>query len=70
MADVAAYTDSDPITARGTPMARPKIGSSIVDVIGRTPMVIITRHGISRNHAGRAILPQLVKYPMIFSFID
>lgn len=39
MADVAAYTDTDPITARGTPMARPKIGSSIVDVIGRTPMV-------------------------------
>jgi hypothetical protein len=39
MADVVAYTDSDPITARGTPMARPKIGDSIVDVIGRTPMV-------------------------------
>ena len=39
MVDVAPYTDSDPITARGTPMARPKIGDSIVDVIGRTPMV-------------------------------
>jgi hypothetical protein len=39
MVDVVAYTDSDPITARGTPMARPKIGDSIVDVIGRTPMV-------------------------------
>lgn len=39
MADVVAYTDDDPITARGTPMARPKIGDSIVDVIGRTPMV-------------------------------
>ena len=39
MVDVAPYTDADPITARGTPMARPKIGDSIVDVIGRTPMV-------------------------------
>lgn len=39
MVDVVAYTDNDPITARGTPMARPKIGDSIVDVIGRTPMV-------------------------------
>lgn len=58
MADVAAYTDSDPITARGTPMARPKIGSSIVDVIGRTPMVIITRHGICHYHADKAILSQ------------
>ena len=41
MVDVAPYTDSDPITARGTPMARPKIGNSIVDVIGGTPMVCI-----------------------------
>ena len=39
MVDVAPYNDSDPITARGTPMARPKIGDSIVDVIGHTPMV-------------------------------
>jgi hypothetical protein len=37
--NVIPYIDSDPITARGTPMARPKIGDSIVDVIGGTPMV-------------------------------
>lgn len=37
--NVVPYIDSDPITARGTPMARPKIGESIVDVIGGTPMV-------------------------------
>ena len=44
MVDVEPYTDSDPVTARGTPMARPKIGDSIVDVIGRTPMVTSHRY--------------------------
>lgn len=38
-----AYTDSDPIMGSGTPMAKPKIGQTIVDVIGGTPMVCLTR---------------------------
>ena len=33
-------TSGDPLLGRGTPFARPKIGNSIVDVIGGTPMVI------------------------------
>ncbi len=36
---VTAYTDTDKVFARGTPMERPKIGNSILDVIGATPMV-------------------------------
>lgn len=44
--NVIPYLDSDPITARGTPMARPKIGDSIVDVIGGTPMIKLGRLGV------------------------
>jgi hypothetical protein len=36
---MSGYIDNNPIIAEGTPMAIPKIGNSIVDVIGRTPMV-------------------------------
>ena len=38
---ISGLTDSsgDPLLGRGTPFARPKIGNSIVDVIGGTPMV-------------------------------
>ena len=70
MADVAAYTDTDPITARGTPMARPKIGSSIVDVIGRTPMVTTMTDENRRHHSGEAISSQIVKYFIISPFVD
>ena len=38
-----AYTDTDPMMGRGTPMERPKIGNSIVDVIGGTPMIKLNR---------------------------
>ena len=38
-----AYTDTDPMISRGTPMERPKIGNSIVDVIGGTPMIKLNR---------------------------
>ena len=46
----AAYTDSDPLIARGTPMERPKIGNSIVDVIGGTP-IVRTYYPHFRSHA-------------------
>lgn len=37
------FTDSNPMIAPGTPMARPKIGNSIVDVIGGTPMIRLNK---------------------------
>ena len=38
-----AFLDNEPIMGKGTPMARPKIGNSIVDVIGSTPMIRLNK---------------------------
>jgi len=40
---MAAFLDNEPIMGKGTPMARPKIGNSIVDVIGSTPMIRLNK---------------------------
>ena len=43
------------VIAAGTPFEAPKIGSSIVDVIGRTPMIKLNRlgSGASRQAVSR-----------------
>jgi hypothetical protein len=34
--------DGENVYAKGTPMERPKIGNTILDTIGATPMVLLT----------------------------
>jgi hypothetical protein len=41
LAAAISMGSSDDLIAAGTPFARPKIGDSIVDLIGGTPMVLI-----------------------------
>ncbi|KAJ1412433.1 hypothetical protein B484DRAFT_402303, partial [Ochromonadaceae sp. CCMP2298] len=43
VAPVSATLDTNPNIAQGTPFQRAKIGESIVDAIGGTPMVKLNR---------------------------
>ena len=51
----AGFTDSESHIAKGTPMAKPKIGNNIVDVIGGTPMIKLGK----LNTSGANILLKL-----------
>ena len=52
----AAFTDNEPIVAKGTPLARPKIGNSIVDVIGGTPIIRLNQIAKSGNAVANVLL--------------
>jgi cysteine synthase A len=52
---MAGFTDGESVVAKGTPMEMPKIGNSIVDVIGGTPMVRLNK----LNTGGANILLKL-----------
>jgi cysteine synthase A len=52
---MAGYTDAEPMMGKGTPMERPKIGNSIVDTIGGTPMIRLNK----LNTGGANILLKL-----------
>ena len=44
--NVKPYLDNENVYAKGTPMERPKIANSVLDVIGATPMVTILKFSI------------------------
>eukprot|EP01035_Chromulina_nebulosa_P018210 gene18210-23875_t len=43
MSSPVPVTDTNPFSAPGTPLSRPKIGNSIVDVIGGTPLIRLNK---------------------------
>lgn len=55
MSLAGGFTDGETHIAKGTPMSRPKIGNSIVDVIGGTPMIKLNK----LNTSGANILLKL-----------
>jgi cysteine synthase A len=52
---MAGFTDGESVIAKGTPMEMPKIGNSIVDVIGGTPMIRLNK----LNSGGATVLLKL-----------